>query len=191
MCVWRLAAALEWYPRFWHQSWELPLCTCEQHACLTCNSVERRSLIVCFSCSCTDVNPAAAQCTATTASCNSVSLQPVVTDLVRLLLFTCCSFSCAEQCASLTRAPFQVECLLPQLSGEVDVLLFNPPYVVTPSEEVLQLYSVILEWCVGYINHESCLSGWQQRYRGSLGWWSKRTRGDGQIFAYGATAAVE
>uniref|UniRef100_A0A8C6Q3J6 N-6 adenine-specific DNA methyltransferase 1 n=1 Tax=Nothobranchius furzeri TaxID=105023 RepID=A0A8C6Q3J6_NOTFU len=32
--------------------------------------------------SCTDVNPAAAGCTATTASCNSVSLQPVLTDLV-------------------------------------------------------------------------------------------------------------
>ncbi|KAG7239318.1 hypothetical protein INR49_029283 [Caranx melampygus] len=31
---------------------------------------------------CTDVNPAAAQCTDTTASRNSVSLQPVVTDLV-------------------------------------------------------------------------------------------------------------
>uniref|UniRef100_A0A8P4G4F6 Uncharacterized protein n=1 Tax=Dicentrarchus labrax TaxID=13489 RepID=A0A8P4G4F6_DICLA len=31
---------------------------------------------------CTDVNPAAAQCTATTASCNSVSLQPVITSLV-------------------------------------------------------------------------------------------------------------
>ncbi|XP_058468286.1 methyltransferase N6AMT1 [Solea solea] len=59
---------------------------------------------------CTDVNPEAAQCTKETASCNSVSLQPVITDLV--------------------------ECLLPQLSGKVDVLLFNPPYVVTPSEEV-------------------------------------------------------
>uniref|UniRef100_A0A8C6W045 Methyltransferase HEMK2 n=1 Tax=Nothobranchius furzeri TaxID=105023 RepID=A0A8C6W045_NOTFU len=33
---------------------------------------------------CTDVNPAAAGCTATTASCNSVSLQPVLTDLVRV-----------------------------------------------------------------------------------------------------------
>ncbi|XP_005747393.1 methyltransferase N6AMT1 isoform X2 [Pundamilia nyererei] len=31
---------------------------------------------------CTDVNPAAAQCTAETASCNRVSLQPVITDLV-------------------------------------------------------------------------------------------------------------
>ncbi|XP_071320310.1 methyltransferase N6AMT1 [Trachinotus anak] len=59
---------------------------------------------------CTDVNPAAAQCTRKTASCNNVSLQPVITDLA--------------------------ECLLPQLSGKVDVLLFNPPYVVTPSEEV-------------------------------------------------------
>ncbi|XP_030607383.1 methyltransferase N6AMT1 [Archocentrus centrarchus] len=59
---------------------------------------------------CTDVNPAAAQCTAKTASCNSVPLQPVITDLA--------------------------ECLLPQLCGKVDILLFNPPYVVTPSEEV-------------------------------------------------------
>ncbi|KAM6893172.1 methyltransferase N6AMT1 [Lycodopsis pacificus] len=59
---------------------------------------------------CTDVNPAAAQCTAKTASCNKASLQPVITSLV--------------------------EGLLPRLSGEVDVLLFNPPYVVTPSEEV-------------------------------------------------------
>lgn len=59
---------------------------------------------------CTDVNHAAAQCTAQTASCNNVSLEPVVSDLV--------------------------ECLLPRLSGKVDVLLFNPPYVVTPSEEV-------------------------------------------------------
>ncbi|XP_013883167.1 methyltransferase N6AMT1 isoform X1 [Austrofundulus limnaeus] len=59
---------------------------------------------------CSDVNPAAAQCTAKTASCNNVSLQPVLTDLV--------------------------ECFLPRLCGKVDVLLFNPPYVVTPSEEV-------------------------------------------------------
>ncbi|XP_027888408.1 methyltransferase N6AMT1-like [Xiphophorus couchianus] len=61
-------------------------------------------------CSCTDVNPAAAQCTARTACCNRVALQPVITDLV--------------------------QSLLPRLSGKVDVVLFNPPYVVTPSEEV-------------------------------------------------------
>ncbi|XP_069020424.1 methyltransferase N6AMT1 [Embiotoca jacksoni] len=59
---------------------------------------------------CTDVNPAAARCTAATSTGNNVSLQPVITDLV--------------------------ECLLPRLRGEVDVLLFNPPYVVTPPEEV-------------------------------------------------------
>ncbi|XP_068612386.1 methyltransferase N6AMT1 [Brachionichthys hirsutus] len=59
---------------------------------------------------CTDVNPAAARCTAKTASCNGVSLQPVVTSLV--------------------------DGLLPRLRDKVDVLLFNPPYVATPSEEV-------------------------------------------------------
>uniref|UniRef100_H3C4A1 Methyltransferase HEMK2 n=1 Tax=Tetraodon nigroviridis TaxID=99883 RepID=H3C4A1_TETNG len=60
--------------------------------------------------SCTDLNPAAAQCTAKTSSCNRVSLQPVITSLV--------------------------DGLLPRLSGKVDVLVFNPPYVVTPSDEV-------------------------------------------------------
>ncbi|XP_071243898.1 methyltransferase N6AMT1 [Salvelinus alpinus] len=59
---------------------------------------------------CTDVNPAAAQCTLETSRCNGVSLQPIITDLV--------------------------DSLLPRLCGKVDVLLFNPPYVVTPSEEV-------------------------------------------------------
>nr|CAD67788.1 methylase [Tetraodon nigroviridis] len=59
---------------------------------------------------CTDLNPAAAQCTAKTSSCNRVSLQPVITSLV--------------------------DGLLPRLSGKVDVLVFNPPYVVTPSDEV-------------------------------------------------------
>ncbi|KAJ8350811.1 hypothetical protein SKAU_G00259410 [Synaphobranchus kaupii] len=58
---------------------------------------------VCF---CTDVNPAAAQCTVETARCNNISLQPVLTDLV--------------------------DCLLPRLCGKVEVMLFNPPYVVTP-----------------------------------------------------------
>ncbi|KTG37009.1 hypothetical protein cypCar_00036955, partial [Cyprinus carpio] len=59
--------------------------------------------------SCTDVNPAAAQCTLQTARCNHLQLQPVITDLV--------------------------QCLLPRLNGKVDVLVFNPPYVVTPSDE--------------------------------------------------------
>uniref|UniRef100_A0A8C1HKW8 Methyltransferase HEMK2 n=1 Tax=Cyprinus carpio carpio TaxID=630221 RepID=A0A8C1HKW8_CYPCA len=59
---------------------------------------------------CTDVNPAAAHCTLQTAHCNDLQLQPVITDLV--------------------------QCFLPRLNGKVDVLLFNPPYVITPSEEV-------------------------------------------------------
>ncbi|XP_076838613.1 methyltransferase N6AMT1 [Brachyhypopomus gauderio] len=59
---------------------------------------------------CTDLNPEAAQCTEETSRRNRLHLQPLVTDLV--------------------------QCLLPRLNGKVDVLLFNPPYVITPSEEV-------------------------------------------------------
>ncbi|XP_075398505.1 methyltransferase HEMK2 isoform X1 [Tenrec ecaudatus] len=59
---------------------------------------------------CTDINPNAAACTLETAHCNKVCLQPIITDLVKGLL--------------------------PRLEGKVDLLVFNPPYVVTPSEEV-------------------------------------------------------
>ncbi|NWQ76575.1 HEMK2 methyltransferase, partial [Columbina picui] len=59
---------------------------------------------------CTDINPMAAYCTLETALLNNVHLQPVITDLV--------------------------EGLSPRLNGKVDLLVFNPPYVVTPSEEV-------------------------------------------------------
>ncbi|XP_056398789.1 methyltransferase N6AMT1 isoform X2 [Hyla sarda] len=59
---------------------------------------------------CTDINPIAALCTMETARVNSVHVDVIVTDLV--------------------------EGLLPRLQGQVDLILFNPPYVVTPSEEV-------------------------------------------------------
>ncbi|KAM3676916.1 methyltransferase N6AMT1 [Ammospiza maritima maritima] len=59
---------------------------------------------------CTDINPMAAYCTQETALLNNVHLQPVITDLVKGLSS--------------------------RLNGKVDLLLFNPPYVVTPSEEV-------------------------------------------------------
>lgn len=59
---------------------------------------------------CTDINPKAAACTLETARCNKVHIQPIVTDLVKGLL--------------------------PRLKEKVDLLVFNPPYVVTPPEEV-------------------------------------------------------
>uniref|UniRef100_A0A2K5E5C9 Methyltransferase HEMK2 n=1 Tax=Aotus nancymaae TaxID=37293 RepID=A0A2K5E5C9_AOTNA len=58
---------------------------------------------------CTDINPEAAACTLETARCNGVHIQPVITDLVKGLL--------------------------PRLKEKVDLLVFNPPYVVTPPEE--------------------------------------------------------
>uniref|UniRef100_A0A2K6LAB9 Methyltransferase small domain-containing protein n=1 Tax=Rhinopithecus bieti TaxID=61621 RepID=A0A2K6LAB9_RHIBE len=61
---------------------------------------------------CTDTNPEAAACTLETARCNKVHIQPVITDLVKGLL---------------------------EIEGKVDLLVFNPLYVVTPPEERLVL----------------------------------------------------
>uniref|UniRef100_A0A8V0Y587 Methyltransferase HEMK2 n=1 Tax=Gallus gallus TaxID=9031 RepID=A0A8V0Y587_CHICK len=71
---------------------------------------------------CTDINPMAAYCTLETAQLNNVHLQPVITDLVKGLS--------------------------PRLNGMVDLLLFNPPYVVTPSEEV-QSHGIEASWAGG------------------------------------------
>ncbi|XP_074758539.1 methyltransferase HEMK2 isoform X1 [Athene noctua] len=71
---------------------------------------------------CTDINPLAAYCTLETALLNNVHLQPVITDLVKGLS--------------------------PRLNGKVDLLLFNPPYVVTPSEEV-QSHGIEASWAGG------------------------------------------
>lgn len=71
---------------------------------------------------CTDINPIAASCTLETAVLNKVHIHPVITDLVTGLL--------------------------PRLNGKVDLLLFNPPYVVTPSEEV-ESHGIEAAWAGG------------------------------------------
>ena len=58
---------------------------------------------------CTDINARATECTIETGARNKVSLQPVLTS--------------------------SVEALRPRVDGAVDLLIFNPPYVVTTEEE--------------------------------------------------------
>ena len=71
---------------------------------------------------CTDINPEAAACTLKTAWCNKVHIQPVITDVVK--------------------------CLLPILKEKVDLLVFNPLYVVTPPEEVGS-HGIETAWAAG------------------------------------------
>ncbi|KAK3783899.1 hypothetical protein RRG08_042832, partial [Elysia crispata] len=59
---------------------------------------------------CTDINPKAVEMTMATALKNGRTVEPILCNLTNAL----------EQ----------------RLKGKVDVLLFNPPYVVTPSDEV-------------------------------------------------------
>ncbi|XP_070534259.1 methyltransferase N6AMT1-like isoform X2 [Ptychodera flava] len=61
-------------------------------------------------CMATDINKTAASAAKKTSEQNGVIVDTMVTDLVK--------------------------CLQPRLNGLVDVLIFNPPYVVTPNEEV-------------------------------------------------------
>ncbi|XP_078382099.1 methyltransferase HEMK2-like isoform X4 [Oculina patagonica] len=70
----------------------------------------------------TDINPIATQCTSQTAKQNGVNVCCIVTDLVK--------------------------CLVPCILGKVDVLIFNPPYVVTESDEVSS-HNIEASWAGG------------------------------------------
>lgn len=59
---------------------------------------------------CTDRNPSASLCTQETGRINSVHLSSITTNFV--------------------------DGLLPRIKNGVDILLFNPPYVVTPTKEI-------------------------------------------------------
>ncbi|NXF21749.1 HEMK2 methyltransferase, partial [Rhodinocichla rosea] len=76
---------------------------------------------------CTDINPMAAYCTQETALINNVHLQPPPHN---------------------HELHLQVKGLSPRLNGKVDLLLFNPPYVVTPSEEV-KSHGIEASWAGG------------------------------------------
>lgn len=58
---------------------------------------------------CTDLNPHATRCTLETGVANKVPLNPILTNLT--------------------------SSLLPRLTRQIDVLVFNPPYVETEDEE--------------------------------------------------------
>lgn len=86
LCVWRWAAAQEWCRPSWRRSSDLQLSICKQLSALNTHFFFSSQLCQLTNAPlfvrCTDVNPAAAQCTAKTASCNDVPLQPVITSLV-------------------------------------------------------------------------------------------------------------
>lgn len=87
VCVSRWAAAQVWCRPSWHHSLDLQLFICKQLSALSAHLFSlqlRQPAAVPLFARCTDVNPAAGQCTAKTASCNDVSLQPVITSLVSL-----------------------------------------------------------------------------------------------------------
>lgn len=76
-------------------------------------------MLTCTAYLCTDINMAAARCTRETGERNQVR------HLRMLTLLTC-----LESVLTST-----LDAMMPRIEGIVDLLLFNPPYVVTPDEE--------------------------------------------------------
>ncbi|KAI9236309.1 MAG: S-adenosyl-L-methionine-dependent methyltransferase [Podila humilis] len=76
---------------------------------------------------CTDINPKAARATQGTAKQNQLSVDIIETHLTNGIL--------------------------PRLSGKIDLVYFNPPYVLTPSEEVGS-HSVEAAWAGGIDGRE-------------------------------------
>ncbi|CAG8515352.1 10063_t:CDS:2 [Ambispora leptoticha] len=77
---------------------------------------------------CTDINPYASQITLKTGKQNAIHLDPILTDLA--------------------------SGLLPRLRHSVDILCFNPPYVVTPSEDVNSPSAIEKAWAGGIDGRE-------------------------------------
>ncbi|KAL5014267.1 hypothetical protein ScPMuIL_008537 [Solemya velum] len=76
---------------------------------------------------CTDINAKAVDAARATAEANGVLVEPILTDLTA--------------------------CLEHRLKSKVDVLIFNPPYVVTPSDEVGS-HGIAASWAGGMRGRE-------------------------------------
>ena len=102
-------------------------------------------------CLATDINPHAINATQRTALANKVSQDN--NDYQRVLLVVCAIFNtvfflhCTYQVYVDAIRTNLVDGISERLQQKVDVLLFNPPYVPTPSEEIGKYSMSILKIC--------------------------------------------